>query len=636
MVSRLVPRSPQLRAQRRQRVEQIEQRIQTIRAESPWQLYTPDLDPGKLGANAAGYIEGLIARPDPATSGEVLTHTDGFALVDSTRLPGVLGAGAGSVDANSNLSVTGMGFFPRTDSGGDRSSDDDFTVMMMTAGDATNPGSAQLWRIRPSNGQWQEVTFAGSGTAAQGDLPASDNPDRVLMEWAVSPAGSGNRTAGAIAVPAFVFTNNEDEVYIYPDATAGTNYETLTTDAGLATFLARSVALFNSRIYYLNTSENGTRFRQRLRRPAIGEADPTTTLEGVGANDLRQFSEDGLKILPIGEQLAIYFGDGVAFLQATGNPVAPDQIRTLTTQRGLLSTHSVTAIDANTHFGIFTDGWWLIDSSGRFQEVGISEIGGIRVTKWKSTFYRLVDMNVRERIFVHYDQSRRLVFITFPITGATGDDPNTQTWIWDPRGDRITIDPYHATCFTSVNQQISTAYTIAGGAPDLDTLVESGGGTTIGQLTGTIGSYASRFGVKAIMHGTHNGLVMQHDPSLTTKVNILSQMAEEPTYRYRTVLSNLGSARIHKLGQRILVEHIKRSGSATMSAQFFCNASQTAEEYALDLSPGSTGDTTLVWEWFRFSSPEIGFEVSGTGPVAIGSIEADLSLEESELRRDES
>jgi hypothetical protein len=625
MPSRLAVRNPQIRAQRRKAsVEAFP--VERIRATPPWIGFTPDLDPGQLGANAAEEIENLIARPVRGGGGEVLRMNDGFTMIDSARLPGVVGAGSGSVDANSALAVAGLGFFPRTDSAGARSSDATFTTMLVTAGDGSNAGSCQFWRVRPSTGQWQVVGFTGSGTAATGELPASGSAEgTVLVDWEVFQPGSPNRTIGAIAEPCFVWTNNDDEVYVYPHQTSGTSYEALTAFG--TTFKARSVAAFAGRMNYLNTVESGTRFRYRLRRAHIGEADPNTSIgSGAGALDLREFSEEGLKLLGLGDLLACYFGDGVAFVRATGNPDAPYQRQILTTNRGLLSTHAVCAIDGNTHFGLFTDGWWLLDSSGRWQEVGITEIGGIRVTKWKETFYGRLDLNLLERIYVEYDERRRLVFITFPTEGSGASDPNEEVWIWDPRGDRIWIETYHATVFSSVNRQTQAATTV----DQLDNLTTGG---TIDELAGrTIDSFGAKFGVRNLVHGTYNGLVMQHDSETTQRVDLDTQASYQPSYKYRTVLSSIGSPQTLKMVRRMAAEFIQTGmGNPTFTA--FCNGSQGSQSGTVDASVIGSGDTNVLWRHFRFTSPQLGVELSGEGPVEIQSFEVDLQDTGVEIRR---
>ncbi len=123
------------------------------------------------------------------------------------------------------------------------------------------------------------------------------------------PAGSPGRPSytGAIVEPAWIWTNNVDPVYVFPAGTGLQTYQDLTAQAALAPFLARSCATFNGRIYFLNTSENAVRRRQRLRRTAVFQADPSTTLAGSGSQDLLQFRGDGLRVEPLGSVLAIYF-----------------------------------------------------------------------------------------------------------------------------------------------------------------------------------------------------------------------------------------------------------------------------------------------------------------------------------------
>ena len=73
-------------------------------------------------------------------------------------------------------------------------------------------------------------------------------------------------------------------------------------------------------------------------------------------------------------------------VRETGLASAPNAVQILDTDRGLLGTHAVCSISNNLHFGIFDDGWWFLDSSGRWKEAGVTQFNGRPVEKWRRTF----------------------------------------------------------------------------------------------------------------------------------------------------------------------------------------------------------------------------------------------------------
>jgi hypothetical protein len=589
----------------------------TVKAQPPWGGYLPDLDPSQVGANVCASMYNLVPGGAAGGSGEVLEVPPGFEELDTANLP--LGGGD---------HILLLGWFPRTDVSGDRSGEFQPTIMAIEAGDGGTPGTGRLFRLQPSTAAWQEIAHSdlAASVALSGDYPG-DTAETHLYDWAVMPNGASPRTDLSpgtdgvnpdITEPAFVFTNLLDPVMVYPvDPGAGSSehgdYEILTAafGAGASAFRARSVEAWGDRLNYLNTIEDGVHYRQRLRRTGLGTADPDPAVDGSGSLDFRDFTEDGYRVEGLGNLLACYFGDGVAVVRRSGNPVAPYEVQTLTTKRGLLSTHSLANLGDGTHLGIFSDGWFFLNSSGQFTEAGLAEVGGVPTSKWKHTFLNRLDMDLRERIYLFYDQINRWVWLTLPMDGAP---ENQETWIYEPHGDRVFPTSIPATVFGAVNQQLEAGVLI-GGLP-----AESGDGT-IGGLTGTIGSFGAKYGTKAIIHGTNNGLVMMHNPNLSTQVNIGSRQAEEAAYLYKTVLSSAGSPRTLKTAHRLLMEHVKTSGGDP-TFRVFGNAG-LSEQGVVSLAAGSDGDVVTVSQHFRTSSRQLGFEVSGRGPIQIRNFELD-------------
>ena len=412
--------------------------VASVRATSPWQGIAPDIDAEHIGPNSASTMKGLVPRTDISGRGEVLRTFPGFTHIDadytdsSASNPARLGDHGSSTE-----DIVGLEFFPRVNAAGDTSGEFDDTTIAITAGNGTTPGSAQVWRVRPTTGLWQEIPHSGDPqtTAISGAYP--DTPDGVqLCDVAVVAFDGSPRTnlsATAEGGPLMVFTNNHDPVQVYAvdeepgvtDSQQNGDYEDLHV-AVFGDFKARSVELWGDRLNFLNTVESGTRHRQRLRRTAIGNADPDTTNDGSGALDFLDFNGEGLRVESLGNVLACYFEDGISFVRRTGQSASPYTVQTVTTERGLLATHALCNLGAGVYFGIFTDGWFYITENGQFKEVGSVDIEGNPQNKFTDSFYTRLQMDKRARIDCRYDAVNKWVWITAPFSGA---DFNYETWI---------------------------------------------------------------------------------------------------------------------------------------------------------------------------------------------------------------
>jgi hypothetical protein len=185
---------------------------------SPWPGFLPDIDPHQLPPNAfASPTTGVIARPGPGGEGEVLMPDAGFTnydLKDSAVYP---------LGATTDRDVILIAQFPRTEDDGTIGGQIDKTVMVVTAGDNTTAGSARLWRAKPTDGDWEQVTFGSNNSQQAADEPSADRDN--MPDWAVFPPGAPNRSgySGNINQPVFVFCSPTDPVQVYPvdDAGAG-------------------------------------------------------------------------------------------------------------------------------------------------------------------------------------------------------------------------------------------------------------------------------------------------------------------------------------------------------------------------------------------------------------------------------
>ena len=588
-----------------------------ISARSPWQGYTPDLDPHQAPPTSSSSMSGLVARPDPGGTGEVLMQDAGFSRVDSARLPLTSSEGGGFTN------ITMLAQFNRTNSLGAETGEHDTTFLALVGGDNSTAGSTELWRLK-QDGTWENVAFESS----TGSVNSAHEPQagrEFLSDWAEFPAGAPNRDdepaySGSIDEPVFVWCNLQDRVMVYPNdntSTENAQFEPLTNRFS-ATFKAATVEHFGGRLYFGNTIENTTQHRQRIRRTALFTADPLETTAGAGAFDIRDFSGDLLRLEKLADLLVAYFTDGVAFIRTTDVATSPDRVQLLRERRGLLSTHSVVSVGAQEHFGIFDDGWFFLDPSGRWTEVGMVEIDGVQTPKWKETFYGLLDITFRHRTVVSYDGK----FVRIAFTAEASSDPdNQEVWIFDPRGNRVFRESYPVTVWGDMDRAIRAGQTWS-------SLTD-----TWSDLSGTWKSLGSDFGLKALHHGTTTGHVLSHDYDAISQFDIIGLIDKNPSYNYVGMLSSIGDPTVLKKATKLWVEHIHSGpGSITMSV-LGGNDSEGLETGSVSLdSSAIQGDVNTVFRNFNFSSANLRYSVSGTAPVRIRSIMADVDITASEER----
>jgi hypothetical protein len=569
-----------------------------------------------------GAPKGLVARPDPAGSGgEILTYDDGFSETPPT-------AGAGDdifvgKHANSSGVIARIDNYRMLTDDGVKVSDEDTKAMVLLPGNGTNDESMQLWQMRPSSNLWEEIVYGGAvAVTANGGIDG-DTATSVgsMPDSCTHPGGAPNRAndagaggitlAGAIAQPCWVFTNNVDPVFVFPNQSSGTAYEELTDQ--FTEFRAISCETFGDRVYFLNTFENDDRFPQRLRRTPRGTADPTTSganAVGSGSIDMEEFSGQGLRCETLGDVLACYFEDGTAFVRQTGIATVPNEVQVLDERRGLLGTHSVTRVGDNKHFGIFTDGWWLLDSSARWTKVGIASLGGAEVTKWTDTFYSTLDYPSTHRIQMGYDPVKNWVRISQPIRGSSLE---FAVWIYDLNSDRVWLDEYVAnpTCWGNVNIPSAAAQTWAAEqavVPPTTWAEREAAETTWGALTG------ATFGSEVVVHGTDTARVMEHSPETVLKDG------QQPSWSYPAPALDHGDPYSLKTTNRIRMEYINVGN--TRSVSLLATDGRGNESAATDtMNQGSVGDIEVATSWHRLTDEKLGFEAGSIGDVKIKSFE---------------
>lgn len=517
--------------------------------------------------------------------------------------------------------------FPRTTAGGAQSGEETNTLLAWVAGDGVGQvggteNTAELWRVLPSTNVWERVLHinTAAGDPEANALRPGGGRD-AIPDSCVLAAGAPARTSftGNIADPVFIFTNNVDPVYVFPSGTGLHTFEDLTEDGDFEPFFAKSCEVFNNRVYFLNTSENGTRRRQRLRRTPPFTADPDNSQVGSGALDLKDFSGDGLRCERLGVVLVCYFEDGVAFIRSTGNYTAPDAVQTISTSRGLVSTHSVVNLGNDLHFGIFNDGWFELDPSGRFNEVGIGDIGGSRIGKWKQTFYNLLakDPDKRGRLYCTYNPEADQVHISTPTDGT---DENSVVWVYDRQSDRVWVDTYEALCFGLYNRQLT-------GATTYDSTTK----TYTSIAPATYASLEAQFGVQAFSHGTSNGYIFQHDPDLINREKEAVTGSDAPAWSYKTHPMAGDSPRNLLVMDRFLLEHIGLDNTNRVTVIVAGDGGSGSEVTFGAITLGRLPLIHMDSTFIRHASRQLDVAWSGTGPIMVKSFEADVFDEQVEL-----
>ncbi|MBK25948.1 MAG: hypothetical protein CME70_18245 [Halobacteriovorax sp.] len=633
---------------------------------NPWAGYTPDLPHKMIDCNSAIDIVGLISRPDTYSNGEVLTNTSGYVQQSNYRNIGSSSDETQLGHSDSICKITRLDLFESRTAAGAPTNDTSDSGMALTAGNGSTVGSGKLYKLVPNTNKWTEIDFRTTNTGSiavfhtdsemkateagdtTGTYPFKSMPDscvfssgapiRKITDAESSPAAQNM----FITEPVFIFTNNSDPVNVFPCLTGVYEYQPLTDKLGSGTavttakadFRAVSVESFGDRVYFLNTYEATVRHPQRLRRTARGTADPDPANVGSGYIDLDQFAGAGLRVETLGNVLVCYFEDGVAFIRETGLATAPNSVQVLDNQKSLVGTHAVTRISDNEHFGIFDDGWWILDSNGRWREVGVAEAGGARFDKWKRTFYSLCDThNEGYRVQTFFDEENRWVYITVPVDSSE----ITQVWIYDIDSDRVWVDSYTSdtankqgvTVFGTAVSRDASAIAWSDVGDDTSWGTGSGGGTWDDDFpeTPTWGSLAPAIGTHKMYHGNESGILFEHHCDIYTKAG------EEPNWLYDAAQK---SSRWLQTLDRLKIEYVTSpiGGNITVSAKAGKTLSGQSAAIATSEEDGdnfihnilSTNNT------FRVTNENLGFQIAGKVPIKIRGFYVDY-LENNVERR---
>ncbi len=587
-----------------------------VNVKPPWQGYAPDVNPEMAQFTAFESSQGFVDQ-------------DGILTIDSGwyRLEDALGVtlplgGVDQFTGAGNLAQTAtdeafaqpivlLAELRRNDGGtpGDllfAATGLSLVTLPIIPGPPPVDGTATIgfaWYLNAAL-NWVNVPFnvaVGSPIAAERD---------EMFDWAPFPTG-GTVIVASVGPGEIYFTNKVDEVYVWdPGAAVGPPGEyssAFGVTLGAAAFFAKSVELYDDRLVFLNTGESGEERTKRCRWTTIATT-PALTGAGSGFIDMNELQGDGLRVLKFEDLAAAYFEDGVVLLRRTGNRTNPFNIQYLTKERGLMGTFAVTRLSSDLHFGIFSDGWFFLNSQGQWTEAGLVTIGDIKVQKWSRTFYNILDTSRKNETVVSHDQYTDRIRIAFPLTDGT----NT-VWVYDRKADTVwPADPYEVTIWGDAVSTVQEAIAWSD--------------FPIGDLWSTTGGdwadYGAILGERVVLHGTEDGLVLLHSQAH------VARDGDQPTWIFRTHKQSGLNARTLKTTDTLAIDHQVRGESSSVSA-FFTSQSTTvvSENFDLQTENGSAGfrDTSVVHG--TLTDMSIGFGVSGVGEVKFYSFQPEFRTE---------
>ncbi len=568
-----------------------------VRNSTVFSGWVPDMPPDKAGFGGARVCRNLVQLAT-RQRGLWLGQSMGYTQDTSTAL------GAGGARAI----ILGSQY-----------QDVDKTIerVVVAAGDG---GANNMTPYRDVAGTWTALTLNAGGAATAAPTRES------LLDSTVFPFGAPTRNGSAtpIAEPMFIWCGGDLNsatcpVYCTPDGAASPgnqgNYDELDRFSALSPFKARSVESFDGRVYFFGTEEAGTEHLNRLRWTAPATADPDPANRGAGGRDFHIFQQPGQRVLAMRDRLVLYFGDGVAFAKPKRLLTDPLQFSELSRTRGLLATNAVTAISPLLHFGVFNDGWWLLNAAGGWKQAGLARFEesrgkDIEVTKWRETWYEDLDIENRNRISCEYEPFRDQVYISYPSRTHQAQ----RTIIYDVPTDTAWPQDYGPTVFFKQDTVLRDGKTYAQLEAD---------GTTYAELEAAGTTYADlmpRFGFEGLLHGTEGGHIMSHDPGLTARDGAEPTYSWEPhEQRAPDGLTDVWT--FHELGMDYL-----NVGGPAITLEALTDGGNRSQAHTLSLDEPT--DTALeqhtVKANFRLRGSHLTYRASGTAPALIRSFAPEM------------
>lgn len=551
----------------------------------PWPGYEPDLSPAQATPGSATTVDSLIDREG------TLTHQNGFDRVGPATLPlGDTTPPASSAAAEPIVCIAEG-----------RTKATQAIRRYAITSNTTASGYGHFYELVA--GTWTHRAFnatsGGNGyTGDSGDPGATlaDSAHYTTADYTVFAGGQGNL------------------LYRFPGLTIANEFEALAGLGSLTTLAANSILFSEERLHVFGTAEGGTFYPTRWRwtsKGASGQFDPTLT--GAGFVEVGELGGEALAIRNIGTKIALYTTQGVQFARRTGQTTDPFAKDYTCYDRGALSTQSVVNVGSGVHFGIFTDGWFLLRYDGVWEERGLTDKG---YHKWQREFYGTLDWANKKRIICAFDENNSWVYIAFPQAGSSENGPST-VWVYDV---------LHDTCWPAPNWQYK---------PNVFGVLteEASVGATWGSLTSpwssgsaSWGRYESQTGQRRILHGTGGqvgaagcGLVFVHNPASVEQDGVL------PNYSYKTHYLVGDRPDLHKKVEALHVQYTRvQADNGTEPTPI----SLAVENENGRLVVGSVDHTkgTPTTQQTDFASPGVvsglqhRFTVSGIAPIKISGL----------------
>jgi hypothetical protein len=292
-----------------------------------------------------------------------------------------------------------------------------------------------------------------------------------------------------------------------------------------------------------------------------------------------------------------------------------------THDRGLLSTRSLVSLGSGLHFGIFTDGWYIISSDGSWTELGTQQAqNGSTYYKWKRTFYETLNYQAKSQISVEYDPINHTVLVSWPSSGSSV--PNN-LWRYDVSSDRCfpRTETFYPNVLGRYIEDASTGLTWAAATPSW------------ADTTSSWGSEAGTRGADRIVMGTPGGLVFQFQGAQISK----QRDGVDPSWFYSSHFFDGGKPEIHKRNDRLYVtyKHLLLGGStAPVSAAVMSNNGTTASG-AIATDQGAPGSRQTDFVSGTASGQQFQFQLSGSGDTQIQRVGFEFSIEDAKVLRRE-
>ena len=153
-------------------------------------------------------------------------------------------------------------------------------------------------------------------------------------------------------------TNNKDQVQVFTNS-SGT-IASLTNPAGVTTLLCKVLAVYDSSLWLLNITENGTPYTQRVR--ACDKADITEWVTGVAySSDLFESTKPITSASKLGPYLIIYRERGIHRVSLATDPSKRFEIFQMLSSQGVAGIGSVVNLHQNQQM------FWGIDNFYTYQ-----------------------------------------------------------------------------------------------------------------------------------------------------------------------------------------------------------------------------------------------------------------------------